>query len=313
MFTRRNFLESRAYYLLLLLCLLLLTTCTSSGEGEGDVEPPHDSGEATPVIAITPLSDHYQVIIDVANLRTGPGVEYSGAGKVHEGDVVKVDGVLATGDWYRLEGEEERWISSDFVLFITNPEISGTESVTEEKVEPVDAPTETAPVIEIPPTQIVCSGSPTGWQIYIIQSGDTLFALSNLIGSSVEEIMHANCLEDTVLFTGQSLYLPRLPATAVPLETPLSTPSTVPIDTPTFTPTAAAATASPTTVPIDTPTFTPTVAPATPSPTTAPVDTPTFTPTASPTAIPIDTATFTPPPNVTGEPPAITPVPQPTP
>ena len=65
------------------------------------------------------------------------------------------------------------------------------------------------------------------WPVYRIQRGDTLFSLALTTGSSVQELMLANCLVDSRIFAGQLLYVPRLPilpTTAAPLVMPSDTP-----------------------------------------------------------------------------------------
>ena len=66
------------------------------------------------------------------------------------------------------------------------------------------------------------------WPVYIVQGGDTLYSLAIATGSSVDELMLANCLPDTRIYRGQRLYVPRLPITTV---TPSITPPT-PADSP---------------------------------------------------------------------------------
>ena len=53
-----------------------------------------------------------------------------------------------------------------------------------------------------------------GWPVYIVQTGDTLSDIADLTGSSVTELMTANCLPDTHIYAGQRLYVPRLPVIA---------------------------------------------------------------------------------------------------
>jgi LysM repeat protein len=65
------------------------------------------------------------------------------------------------------------------------------------------------------------------WPIYYIRRGDTLFALALATGSTVQELMLANCLEGSRIIAGQPLHVPRLPATPTPTDTPTSvTPDT---------------------------------------------------------------------------------------
>jgi len=117
------------------------------------------------------------------------------------------------------------------------------------------------------------------WPTYLVQQGDTLFSLASIAGSTVGELMSANCLPNDRIYTGQFLYVPHLPiitftSTAAPTDTPTETPTATPTDTMTATLT-------------DTPTATPTDSP-TPTPTDAPSATPTDTATPTPTDTPTD-------------------------
>jgi LysM repeat protein len=129
-------------------------------------------------------------------------------------------------------------------------------------------------VIYVPPTlaatPIPCTGAPAGWVIYIVQPGDTLYHIASLYRITVDQLMTANCLTGTVIYTGQSMYVPNVPtstpsgvsATATPSATsggPTSTNTTAPTDT-------ATPTASDTPLPTDTPSPTSTDTP-TPTPT----------------------------------------------
>ena len=75
------------------------------------------------------------------------------------------------------------------------------------------------------------------WPVYAVQGGDTLYSIASLTGSTVAELMRANCLLGTRINIGQKLYVPRLPiitptVTATPTNTPTVTP-TIFVDTPT--------------------------------------------------------------------------------
>jgi hypothetical protein len=118
------------------------------------------------------------------------------------------------------------------------------------------------------------------WPIYRVKPGDTLFSLALATGSTVQELLSANCLASSQIYSGQALYVPR------PIANPVT--STV---TATWTPTASpTATATHTATDTPTSTYTPTVTPS---------DTPSPTPTDSPTPPPTITVTFTAPPSVT--------------
>lgn len=128
-------------------------------------------------------------------------------------------------------------------------------------------------------TATICPGPPSGWVIYIVQSGDTLYALSQLYDLTVLELKTANCLSSDLIKAGSKLWVPYI-HTNTPTPSPSFTPSFTASPT-VFVPPATAnlptntstATATSTSTPLPTATATPT-----------PTDTPTGTDTATPTA-----------------------------
>jgi LysM repeat protein len=66
-------------------------------------------------------------------------------------------------------------------------------------------------IIYLPPvptrTPIPC-GPPSNWVIYIVQTGDTLYRLSQAYGVTVTELQKANCITGSLIHLGQSLYVP---------------------------------------------------------------------------------------------------------
>ncbi len=186
---------------------------------------------------------------------------------------------------------------------------------------PTLAPTQ-APITK--PT--VSCPRPPGWVIYYVRSGDTLFRIGLAVGVHYTELAARNCLGSYNIYTGQRLYVPRLPVyppTATPLPylsptpiPPVSSPTSIPPTSvpptpvrPSATPIANTATPelptmtpitpSPTLIlPTATLTDTPPPATQTPSPTTLPTNTPlpqTATPVPSATATSIPLPTRTPP------------------
>lgn len=102
-----------------------------------------------------------------------------------------------------------------------------------------------------PPRWILCIKR-FYWSDYLVQPGDTLYSLAGATGSSVEELMLANCLPDNRIYYGQILYMPRLP-----IKTFTSTPSTTPTAAPSNTLTETASATPVTITPSVTPTFSP--------------------------------------------------------
>ena len=65
--------------------------------------------------------------------------------------------------------------------------------------------------------QIACPYPPSGWVIYVIQSGDTLYSIGEWYkdqGVTYVRLMQANCLSSTNIRTGQNLYVPSPPPPA---------------------------------------------------------------------------------------------------
>ena len=150
---------------------------------------------------------------------------------------------------------------------------------------------------------------PAGWVRYTVRPGDTLVALAAYCGMTVESVMRGNCLTETVIYVGTTLYLPCVPSLPTPAPWP-----TAPVWTPAPWPTVPAWTIAPWT-PAPTPTSgsvipplsTPTRQPA-PS-TQAP---PPLPPTTSPPYIPPLSTPTRPPAPPTTSPPYIPPLSTPT-
>jgi membrane protease YdiL (CAAX protease family)/LysM repeat protein len=127
------------------------------------------------------------------------------------------------------------------------------------------------PSVEV--TATVC-GQPAGWVTYTIRAGDTLSSLAQRFGTSVAELMQANCMTSSAIQAGQVIFVPNVPGA---LPTPTKTP--IPI-----------ATSFPTDIPE--PSRTPTEIPQpsdTPTDIPSPIDTPTDSPTETLTPTPSDT------------------------
>ena len=96
---------------------------------------------------------------------------------------------------------------------------------------PTDTTTLTPTETSTPTSTNTPTPSPTqcmpqhSWPVYVVKQADTLYDLAPIMGSTVPELMLANCLPDTLIYVGQQLYVPRLP-----IITPTST------NTPTITP-----------------------------------------------------------------------------
>lgn len=127
----------------------------------------------------------------------------------------------------------------------------------------VSEPTIEQPANDVPPAEADTAvipepstcGPPSGWTVYKVQQGNTLFSLARWTNTTVAQIQAANCLSDDIIYTGQPLYLPSMPIstatnTTQPPVTPSSTtvtvePTTPVTSIPTDTPTIANPTAPP--------------------------------------------------------------------
>ena len=133
-----------------------------------------------------------------------------------------------------------------------------------------------------PPTALPTTcGVPPGWEIYIVQVGDTLSSIAAAQGVSVQQLQNANCLTSAAVYIGQRLYVPHaVNANPIP-----------PTKTATNAPTATRAlpdTAVPTNTQVPTATEIP------PQPTETDLPLPSDTPIPMPTSPPLPTATPTP-------------------
>jgi LysM repeat protein len=76
-------------------------------------------------------------------------------------------------------------------------------------------------------TRVAC-GAPSGWVVYIIQPGDTLYHLSQLYGVTVAALQKANCMgSSTALSAGRKLLVPpgarHIPSPTPVVNTPIPT------------------------------------------------------------------------------------------
>ena len=168
------------------------------------------------------------------------------------------------------------------------------------------------------PAPSLC-GPPAWWVRYQIRPGDTLGALAVNRGTTIDEILRANCRESLDLLAGQFIFLPPggVSSSTSPIAQPSLTPLPPPTDIPTLAPlpTATDQPQQPPPLPTDPvvntpipPTATPPQLPTEPPPTDTPPPPPTEPP---PTVTPLP-PTDTPPPPPTDVPPTLTPEPPPT-
>lgn len=155
-------------------------------------------------------------------------------------------------------------------------------------IPPTNTPTLTATAsptltLTLTPAPTQACGAPAGWVIYIVKTGDTLYNIGYVYGTTVAALQLANCLGNSAMIRpGQKLFVPNVPPktatfTSIPSATLGSTPSATPL--------------SPTPSPTD-----PLLPSATSTPSATPVPSATTIPsaTAPPSATPEPTATPTP-------------------
>jgi LysM repeat protein len=150
-------------------------------------------------------------------------------------------------------------------------------------------------------------GPPPGWVYYTVQYGDTLYSISQMVGTTVFDLQLANCLVgQTNIRAGQRLYVPFVPVRAM-TSTPTQIVSATPVPSQTpypATPTTwVAATWTPTQSIPPSQTSTPTASPVpadttTPTATVTLTSTPTNMPTTTPSETPLPTVMPTPSPTL---------------
>jgi LysM repeat protein len=123
----------------------------------------------------------------------------------------------------------------------------------EANLEETGEPVAEAPQGNVPSSgqTAVCGQVPTGWQLYTVQPGDTLFSLARETGTTVDTIRQVNCLYGELLAYSQ-IWLPDV-FVARPEPTATNTPTEEPTvlrPTSTATTTATATATEPTPTPL---------------------------------------------------------------
>ena len=114
----------------------------------------------------------------------------------------------------------------------------------------------------MPTSTVLACGAPSGWIQYAVQSGDTLFKISQLYRTTVSQLQQANCLgTSTTIFAGQKLWVPN-----VSTSTPAITATIITIEFDTATP-------EPSATPQPTSTIEPSATPVPPTVTPPPTET----------------------------------------
>ena len=107
--------------------------------------------------------------------------------------------------------------TGESVTIINTATIPATNQSEIENVNPQPSPTVPF-TITLSPAEIAQSVSenenctpPSGWQTYIVQQGDTVTSLALGSGATVAEVIQANCLTMSAIYSGQTVYRPTTP------------------------------------------------------------------------------------------------------
>jgi LysM repeat protein len=144
--------------------------------------------------------------------------------------------------------DEEKYknnrLQSGMVIYVPKSQASPTLSPTASPTSSATATIQAEPASGKPktgqnkPKPTPC-GPPASWVRYTVRSGDNLTRIALATGTTVARLRNANCLNTTLIRTGQRLWVPRIPViftpTLRPTRTPtrtLAPPTTVPTNTP---------------------------------------------------------------------------------
>lgn len=88
------------------------------------------------------------------------------------------------------------------------------------------------PTTEAPVTQVAQSREtdtpapctqPPGWDVYIVQRGNTLFSIARAVKSTVAELKAVNCIQDgDLIVAGMALFVPQLPTQPIRTSVPVN-------------------------------------------------------------------------------------------
>lgn len=98
-----------------------VATATSLPAPEGKRKPPQEPPTPTPTSTLTPILAlpalaPVGIVLEMANLRAGPGTDFEVIGEVEAGQEVRIRAQTAAGDWLQMESEDEEvWIAAFLV------------------------------------------------------------------------------------------------------------------------------------------------------------------------------------------------------
>jgi LysM repeat protein len=106
----------------------------------------------------------------------------------------------------------------EFITTLTesSPTVSVSTSTNTNTPTPTHVPTITETLTSIPSLVPSLCEPPEGWNLYTVQKGDTLRKLAEPLGLTPQQLADANCLLESRLVVGSTLYLPPLSATDTP-------------------------------------------------------------------------------------------------
>jgi LysM repeat protein len=140
---------------------------------------------------------------------------------------VEITGMQITRDFEILATE----VAVNEAAGAANPAPGDSEQVVQNHgtITPTMTPPPPPPTVPLPPpplpppTVSQCGQVPSGWQLYRVRRGDTLYSLARRTGTSVAAIQQVNCLSGTTIYDGHFIWLP---AAATVIVTPPSGPPT---------------------------------------------------------------------------------------
>ncbi|MBV7335797.1 LysM peptidoglycan-binding domain-containing protein [Chloroflexi bacterium TSY] len=122
-------------------------------------------------------------------LHQGPGLQFPDIATLTQGTHLRPIGRSQDGEW----------ISVDILR-------RGLAGWVQDLPENVECEFTFPPAPTPPPCQPL---QPAGWIRYTVVSGDTLSGIAGATGTSVARLREVNCLPDTLIRSGQNLYVPR--------------------------------------------------------------------------------------------------------
>ena len=158
----------------------------------------------SPTLPVTVTAE--AIVVEVLNIRGGPGIDYPVVGVMPADRRVLVVGRSPDGLWLKIQCPAEIvgpqcWIigGAQYV------QVDSTLALATAPAPPVPPTPEPSPTPTLAPCIV---NAPADWTSYQIASGDTLSGLADQFGTSVEALMASNCLSTDGIGAGSNLYVP---------------------------------------------------------------------------------------------------------